>query len=128
MITVDNCCRRIAVDHVGIAYRSPGTTGVNHVQLEFPQVDIVGGKREEGKDGRRGREGRGKEGWKGNDEKGREGWAGKEEEEGKNVERSEWKDCLERMHYGTKPGHFETSKIHIPTSEGVSEVSERVNE
>ena len=26
-------------------------------------------------------------------------------------------------HYGTKPGHFETSKIHFPTSEGVSEVS-----
>ena len=24
-------------------------------------------------------------------------------------------------HYGTKPGHFETSKIHFPTSEGVSE-------
>ena len=31
---------------------------------------------------------------------------------------------LQRMHYGTKPGHFETSKIHFPTSEGVSEVSE----
>ena len=29
------------------------------------------------------------------------------------------------MHYGTKPGHFETSKIHFPTSEGVSE---RANE
>ena len=28
------------------------------------------------------------------------------------------------MHCGTKPGHFETSKIHFPTSEGVSEVSE----
>ena len=27
------------------------------------------------------------------------------------------------MHYGTKPGHFETSIIHFPTSEGVSEVS-----
>ena len=26
-------------------------------------------------------------------------------------------------HYGTKPGHFETSIIHFPTSEGVSEVS-----
>jgi len=26
-------------------------------------------------------------------------------------------------HYGTKPGHFETSKIHFLTSEGVSEVS-----
>ena len=31
-------------------------------------------------------------------------------------------------HYGTKPGHFETSKIHFPMSEGVSKVSERVNE
>ena len=34
------------------------------------------------------------------------------------------------MHYGTKPGQFETSKIHFPTSEGVSEVSgvsERAN-
>ena len=26
-------------------------------------------------------------------------------------------------HYGTKPGHFETLKIHFPTSSGVSEVS-----
>ena len=32
------------------------------------------------------------------------------------------------LHYGTKPGHFETSKIHFPTNEGVSEVSERANE
>ena len=32
------------------------------------------------------------------------------------------------LHYGTKPGHFETSKIHFPLSEGVSEVSERANE
>ena len=32
---------------------------------------------------------------------------------------------VSRLHYGTKPGHFETSKIHFPTSEGVSEVSER---
>ena len=31
-------------------------------------------------------------------------------------------------HYGTKPGHFEKSKIHFPTREGVSEVSERANE
>ena len=31
-------------------------------------------------------------------------------------------------HYGTKPGHFETSKIHFPMSEGVSKVSERANE
>ena len=35
---------------------------------------------------------------------------------------------LATAHYGTKPGHFETSKIHFPTSEGVSEVSERANE
>ena len=31
-------------------------------------------------------------------------------------------------HCGTKPGHFETSIINFPTSEGVSEVSERANE
>ena len=30
--------------------------------------------------------------------------------------------------YATKPGHFETSKIHFPTSKEVSEVSERANE
>ena len=29
----------------------------------------------------------------------------------------------EELHYGTKPGHFESSRIHFPTSEGVSEVS-----
>ena len=34
---------------------------------------------------------------------------------------------VKRMHCGTKPGHFETLKIHFPTSEGVSEVSERAN-
>ena len=34
---------------------------------------------------------------------------------------------LKGTHYGTKPGHFETSKIYFPTSEGVSEVSERAN-
>ena len=28
-------------------------------------------------------------------------------------------------HYGTKPGHFETLRIQVPTSEGVGEVSER---
>ena len=32
------------------------------------------------------------------------------------------------VHYGTKPGHFETSKIHFPTNKGVSKVSERANE
>ena len=31
------------------------------------------------------------------------------------------------VHYGTKPGHFEASRIHSPTSEGVSEVSKRAN-
>ena len=35
---------------------------------------------------------------------------------------------LGSLHYGTKPGQFETLKIHFPTSEGVSEVSERANE
>ena len=45
-----------------------------------------------------------------------------------------WKDAAETEEvpeevpegptpYGTKPGHFETSKIHFPMSEGVSEVS-----
>ena len=37
-------------------------------------------------------------------------------------------DSFQALHYGTKPGQFETSKIHFPTSEGVSEVSERANE
>ena len=32
-------------------------------------------------------------------------------------------DDDDATHYGTKPGHFETSKIHFPTSEGVSKVS-----
>ena len=27
------------------------------------------------------------------------------------------------MHYGTKPGHFETSIIHFPSNERVTEVS-----
>ena len=31
-------------------------------------------------------------------------------------------------HCGTKPGHFETSKIHFPTSEGVSKESKRAGE
>ena len=44
----------------------------------------------------------------------REAWMKKKNDE----------DC-QCPHYGTKPGHFETSKIHFPTSEGVSEVSER---
>ena len=35
---------------------------------------------------------------------------------------------FEGAHYGTKPGHFETSIIHFPTSSGVSKVSERANE
>ena len=37
--------------------------------------------------------------------------------------------CLfHSLHYGTKLGHLETSKIHFPRSEGVSKVSKRVNE
>ena len=32
------------------------------------------------------------------------------------------------LHCGANLGHFETSIIHFPTSEGVSEVSERANE
>ena len=35
---------------------------------------------------------------------------------------------VDTAHYGTKPGHFETLIIYCPTSEGVSEVSERANE
>ena len=31
------------------------------------------------------------------------------------------------LHCGTKPGHFETSIIHLPTSKGVSGASERAN-
>ena len=38
------------------------------------------------------------------------------------------KTCLLPIHFGTKPGHFETSKIHSPKSKGVSEVSERTSE
>ena len=34
----------------------------------------------------------------------------------------------EPLHSGTKPGHFESSIIHFPTSKGVSKVSERANE
>ena len=36
-----------------------------------------------------------------------------------------WQQLTTTTHYGTKPGHFETSKIHFPTSK---EVSERTNE
>ena len=32
------------------------------------------------------------------------------------------------VHYGTKPGYYETLRIHFPTSKGVSEVSEQANE
>ena len=31
------------------------------------------------------------------------------------------------LHYGTKPGHFETSKIHFPTSERGERMSERTS-
>ena len=37
-------------------------------------------------------------------------------------------EAKRELHYGTKPGNFETLKIHFPTSEGVSEVSEGANE
>ena len=37
-------------------------------------------------------------------------------------------DRIMTMHCGAKSGHFETSIIHFPTSEGVSEVSERASE
>ena len=33
----------------------------------------------------------------------------------------------EPLHSGTKPGHFESSIIHFPTIEGMSEVSERAS-
>ena len=36
--------------------------------------------------------------------------------------------CDSPVHCGTKPGHFETSIIHFPTSEEVSEESEQANE
>ena len=58
-------------------------------------------------------------------------------EMGKMAERYSWtrgefllqpRDFFGAVHYGTKPGHFETSKIHFPTSEGESEVSERASE
>ena len=35
---------------------------------------------------------------------------------------------LEAAHYGTKPGHFETSMIHCPTSERCERTSERTSE
>ena len=35
---------------------------------------------------------------------------------------------VERQHYGTKPGHFETSIIHFPTSERCERTSERTSE
>ena len=41
------------------------------------------------------------------------------------VSKQETEKGVRGMHYGTKPGHIETSKIHFPTSEEVSEVSER---
>ena len=31
-------------------------------------------------------------------------------------------------HYGTKPGHFEASNIHFPTSERCERTSERMSE
>ena len=35
---------------------------------------------------------------------------------------------MQQMHYGTKPGHFETSKIHFPTSEWCERTSKRTSE
>ena len=47
---------------------------------------------------------------------------------GASFDKGQWLERhWERHHYGTKPGHFETSIIHFPTTEGVSEVSERAN-
>ena len=46
-----------------------------------------------------------------------------DEEETSNIE-----DTVEMAHYGTKPGHFKDIKFHFPTSEGLSEVSERASE
>ena len=37
-------------------------------------------------------------------------------------------DLEQTTHYGTKLGHFETSNIHFPMSEGVSERCERTSE
>ena len=42
-------------------------------------------------------------------------------------EEEEQKEKQETVLYGTKSSHFETSKIHFPTSEGVSEVNKRAN-
>ena len=43
---------------------------------------------------------------------------------GRSTESSSWRRRSAYLqtssHYGTKPGHFETSLIHFPTSEGVS--------
>ena len=48
---------------------------------------------------------------------------GKKERRDERVDREEV-GAATAVHCGTKPGHFETSKIHFPTNEGVSEVSE----
>ena len=53
---------------------------------------------------------------------------GKGSSSGRDVAADEDGAALTSWHYGTKPGHFETLKIHFPTSEGVSKVSERANE
>ena len=39
-----------------------------------------------------------------------------------------WGSVVTPAHFGIKQGHYETSIIHFPTSEGVSEVSKRANE
>ena len=55
-----------------------------------------------------------------------------QDNEKKNVAKTTFQAELNSAHYGTKPGHFETSIIHFPISEGVSEgvskVSERADE
>ena len=51
-----------------------------------------------------------------------------QDNEKKNVAKTKFQAELKSAHYGTKPGHFETSIIHFSMSEGVSKVSERVSE
>ena len=38
------------------------------------------------------------------------------------LQRTVVKEEVVVVHYGTKPGHFETLKVHFPTSKEVSEV------
>ena len=43
-------------------------------------------------------------------------------------EEDEGREMGEPQPYGTKPGHFETSKIHFPTSERCERTSERTSD